>query len=193
MRPRQFYTFTIILITLLSSTLYAESPEIVLNSRDIEATIYLSAVHRAGGEIRELEWSWIPSDIAERCENNSPAECAALDHCMSFPTAQKCNKDWSRCEPYVIPECQKYGLTLDAEAHSKRRGTPYKLFTVMTVPSCEDLTEIVRELELSPTELEFGVIRVLTRKQRLHALLHFEECTNGAQVRLVKILPQKLA
>lgn len=84
--------------------------ERLLESKNLEATLYVSAIHRDSNKNITATFVWFPREFETACFATEFAHCKSLVDCKLVPNFQTCDNyaTASNCKDQVRPECKPF-------------------------------------------------------------------------------------
>jgi hypothetical protein len=159
-----------------------------MKERTLEATLYLTEIHTDADGNSSFSFSWIPSDILERCLGKSADYCAKLDNCQSYPDAQKCTPDLSSCEKIIRPQCVQFGFRLDSLKRRTTNDSPSQLLVVRPDSHAAKLRPIVASWDLSAPKGENTRVSSINARHSIRAKVRWDVWTNGQRLQFIRLL-----
>ena len=162
--------------------------ESILETKTLETTLYATETYREPNGKLSLSLVWIPGDIESNCLERPLRECQERDHCLSYPTGQKCSPDLSSCRPVVLGPCERYGITVENAKTIRRTPPPSRVLigTLFDRPAA-----VAKLFEQWRIPLESGgktMIERLSKQRSIRAKVKWERWTNGENFSILDLL-----
>jgi len=193
MKTLRLLNYAVIFLIVLTGgqkTLWAEpGREAVLNSKTLDVTLYISAIHRNTQKETTATFVWIPSEIEKACLDKEFAHCDTAANCRLFPEEQVCKGDSAKpdCKPQLRKSCAQFNLK-SAKGDKKKTLPPTQLLQV--TPSYlppKVATKVKTWLDNADFVGTKGLLQV-SKKHSVKAKVKWEEWSNGENFQILEFL-----
>lgn len=184
----KYAAIILIALTCGQKLLFAEpGRQAVLNSKTLDVTLYISAIHRNAQKETTATFVWIPSEIEKACLDKEFAHCDAAANCRLFPEEQVCtaNSPKPDCKPQARKSCAQFNLrTTKTDKQKTLPPTHLLQVTPSTLPP-KVATKVKAWLEKIDFVGTKGLLQV-SKKHSVKAKVKWEEQPNGENFQILE-------
>lgn len=189
MKLSLFFILAALNLGFLESVISAKpGSEARLNVKELNVTLFVSAIHVTTKSAPTATFVWIPADLEKICIGKEFAHCAEAANCRMFPEEQTC-EDYDKligCKTQTRPTCLKLGL----KKPGKKNDRSPPLNTLQSTPASIP-TSIAKKLRLWLGKDDFTGTKGLeqvSKKYSVKAKVRWEEWSNGENFEILEFL-----